>query len=1292
MDTDNYSATKISCIVPRLFPSLGPALLISMGYIDPGKWAAAVEGGARFGFDLVLLVLAFNCSAIFCQYISACVAVVTGKNLAQICSEEYNRPTCILLGVQAELSVIALELNMILGISYGLNLLFGLDMFICILLSASDAVLFPFLTALMDKCKTEMLFISAAGLALSFYVIGILTNQPEIPLIVDEIFPRLKGESAYTLMSLLGASIMPHNFYLHSSIVQQQQQWQRLRSISTGTFCHEHLFAIMCIFSVIFLVNLVVMLSAATVFHSAGLPVSFQDIPFLLDQILRSPMAPFAFFLVLFFSSQVTTLTWNIGAQVLVHDFFEITPPVWIHRATIKSLAIVPALFCAWNSGAEGIYQLLIFSQVILALLLPSSVIPLFRVASSGLIMGVFKLSHFMEILALLVFLGMLALNIFFILEILFGDADWIGWNVGNSTTIPYMIILIAACASFSLMLWLAATPLSSARVSPGMQIFNLASQKELPEPSECTEENELNVVHYDGDNDPRAEHAAMDKSVLSSENYVLESEVDLPETIKDSDPDHPNQSADVENYARSTSHTKESTSPVEQVPIPAGVDDVSADGLLGETTSQKVEPNDILAKTGMEVEVHTAGKDDDEVDVWEPDESPEGIAGSMSTSTYEGPGSFKNASGKSDDGCSGSLSRLSGLGRAARRTLAAVLDEFWGHLFDFHGQVTQDAKSKGIDVILGLELKPVVCTVKTDVAGTEYATQDFSEVERGSIFLTRSRDYDSPRQQRMSNLESSFGIQTGVPSWSSYIQSLDACVQNSRSNQLNANEKRYSSLRLPSYSNERDYQPATIHGCQMASYYRRIDADRNADSLGIPLDPSTPKSTSHVPNYRNSLTSSSGQNGFASVNMSSIQNPSLPMVSKLQVEGPYYNASLVGTGGDSGPSAYTKKYHSLPDISGLTVYNRNSYLADRNTQWSNPIGPGPSASRLPYEQSTYLPASSRAEGLPLPFDELSPSKHYRDPFSMPLSSNLDTKSLWSRQPFEQLFGVAGRPRNVGREGVVQKPVSHSDSEAKLLQAFKSCVLKLLKLEGSDWLFRQNGGIDEDLIERVAATEGLLYEAEGNEVNWVHLVDSPYISSDGKFWLRNEEACHASCKVSLVPNCGEGCVWQVGLIVSFGVWCVRRILELSLMESRPELWGKYTYVLNRLQGILDPAFFKIRPPISTCLCLQIPSTLAGRSGLPLPNGLSPATGKATRGRFTSAGMLLDLIKDVEASVSSRKGRTGTAAGDVAFPKGKENLASVLKRYKRRLSNKSVGAHDGAPGSRKAPMPTTSFMQ
>ncbi|EEC76013.1 hypothetical protein OsI_13166 [Oryza sativa Indica Group] len=139
--------------------------------------------------------------------------------------------------------------------------------------------------------------------------------------------------------------------------------------------------------------------------------------------------------------------------------------------------------------------------------------------------------------------------------------------------------------------------------------------------------------------------------------------------------------------------------------------------------------------------------------------------------------------------------------------------------------------------------------------------------------------------------------------------------------------------------------------------------------------------------------------------------------------------------------------------------------------------------------------------------------------------------------------------------------------------------------------------------------------------------------------------------MSLLPKCGDDCVWQAPLIVSFGVWCIRQILNLCLVESRPELWGKYTYVLNRLQGILDPAFSKPRKPMKGCVCLQ-------------------KVAKPISGTFTTAGMILEMIKDVEQAISSRKGRSGTAAGDVAFPKGKENLASVLKRYKRRLSNKT----------------------
>ncbi|KAF0890157.1 hypothetical protein E2562_038259 [Oryza meyeriana var. granulata] len=232
---------------------------------------------------------------------------------------------------------------------------------------------------------------------------------------------------------------------------------------------------------------------------------------------------------------------------------------------------------------------------------------------------------------------------------------------------------------------------------------------------------------------------------------------------------------------------------------------------------------------------------------------------------------------------------------------------------------------------------------------------------------------------------------------------------------------------------------------------------------------------------------------------------------------------------------------------------------------------------------------------------------------------------------------------------------SYKESEAKLLQSLRFCILKLLKLEGSGWLFKQNGGSDEDLIDQVAAVEKLLQQ--GTSDNLLSHSDSqqPCDKADIQY-------------MRVLPNCGDDCIWRASLVVSFGVWSIRRVLDLSLVESRPELWGKYTYVLNRLQGILDPAFFKPRSDLTVCACLHKDirvlnsppqSSLISTSSVPRP----------IRGSFTTASVVLEMIKDVETAVSGRKGRSGTAAGDVAFPKGKENLASVLKRYKRRLSSK-----------------------
>ncbi|ONM08113.1 Ethylene-insensitive protein 2 [Zea mays] len=165
------------------FRTLGPTLLVSMGYLDFGKWLVAVEAGSRFGYDLVLLVLLFNLSAILCQYLSSCIGIVTKKNLAEICHQEYDQKICVVLGLQAGLSLLTSEFT-------------------------------------MDKRKAGMFNAYASGFTLVCFVLGLLVSHPKTPVNTNVMFPKLSGESAYSLMVLLGTNIIVHNFYTHSSVVQ----------------------------------------------------------------------------------------------------------------------------------------------------------------------------------------------------------------------------------------------------------------------------------------------------------------------------------------------------------------------------------------------------------------------------------------------------------------------------------------------------------------------------------------------------------------------------------------------------------------------------------------------------------------------------------------------------------------------------------------------------------------------------------------------------------------------------------------------------------------------------------------------------------------------------------------------------------------------------------------------------------------------------------------------------------------------------------------------------------------
>ncbi|KAK7378642.1 hypothetical protein VNO80_04088 [Phaseolus coccineus] len=1280
MEAETLSPNHPPSFLRQSLPAIVPMLLISTGYVDPGKWVATVEGGARFGFDLMAFMLIFNFAAIFCQYISARIGVVTGKNLAQICSDEYDTWTCMLLGVQTELSVIMLDLNMILGMAQGLNLIFGWDLFSCVFLAATGVVFHILLAVLLDIETAKFLGQIVAGFVLVSFILGMLINQPEIPFSMNGILIRLSGESAFVLMSLLGANLVPHNFYLHSSIVQWHQG---PASISQKALCHNHFLAILCVFSGLYLVNNMLMTSSANEFYSTGhVLLTFQDALSPMEQVFRNPIALLGFLLLLFLANQITALTWSLGGEVVVQGFLKLDIPGWLHYATIRVITVSSALYFVWSSGAEGMYQLLLFTQVLVALQLPSLVIPLFRVATSRSIMGVHKISQFLELLALIIFIGMLGLNIVFVVEMMFGNSDWasdLRWNVGSGVSISYLVLLTTSFSSLCFMLWLAATPLRSLSVRLDSKIWNWDMPTTLPNPpiigeksylteTRCREDASMHVeeptpavaktLEYPDVSYPSF-HPALPKSVMEPELHV--------------------------NVARAN-HSAMLASTSESEVVTTVINEIS-NSQLEDTKTKTMETNNPIEKT-MEVEgdSNVERDDDDDGDSWEAEEPSGFVLANVPSSTSDGPASFRSLNGKTDEGGNsfGSLSRIEGLGRAARRQLAAVLDEFWGQLFDFYGHITQEAKANKIDLLLGVgvDFRPTSSLQKVDVSRKDYSEYSGSVRGRASNTLANSDLYDYSKQPMMQSNSESYGLQRSTSSMrTDSIQLLDAYVQNSTHNLLDSGERRYFSVRNLHSSEARDYQPATIHGYQTASYLSRLGKDTDSANLNGPVDLSSLKSPSIVnAKYRDSLAFALGKRLCSGPSVG--QPPGFPKVAisrdcQLQSERSYYDFCSSGSADNSVNSVNTKKYHSLPDISGYSIPHRSAYVSDKNAPSDGSVGYGSCASRTCYQRTPYSNSGTRTGGH-LTFNELSSSKAYNEVLSSQWSSGFDTGSFRSRLPCEQ-FGPE-KNRNIAMEGVGSRPkaivqeTTFVDMERKLLLSVRLCIVKLLKLEGSDGLFRQNGGADEDLIDCVAAREKVVCEFETRETSQVnHESEAQYCLSDRKL----------SFSSSPVPNCGEGCIWRTDLIISFGVWCIHNILNLTLVESRPELWGKYTYVLNRLQGIIDPAFFKPRSPLVPCFCLQVLPAHQRKLNPHLSNEMILPTAKPGRGKCTTASGLLELIKDVELAISCRKGRIGTVAGDVAFPTGKKNLASVLKRYKWRLSNKPAGTNEGTC-SRKTP--------
>lgn len=870
--------------------------------------------------------------------------------------------------------------------------------------------------------------------------------------------------------------------------------------------------------------------------------------------------------MVLLFSSHIISLTSAIGSQVISQHLFGINLPLSGHHLLLKVFAIVPTLYWAKVAGAEGIYQLLIICQIIQAMLLPSSVIPLFRVASSRSIMGAHRVSSHLEILVFLAFLLMLFSNVIFVAEMLFGDSGWMNnlkGYTGSPVVLPYTVFILIACVSVFFSLYLAVTPLRSGSHEAESHEWSVHSQRELLNTPQEREDIKVDNVTYE--EDQRSYVGPSPKDVPDSHPELAMDYIDTSDTAVESDHDSQQSTAYASTAPEtcpSPSFTCEESKSVVAVNWPEPLEKVPASTVIEESTVESVVPRitterDVLVETDV-----SSGKDKEDMHALESEKS---IVDSIPCVSDDGPPSLTFSRGKGSDtgNGNGSLSRLSGLGRAARRQLAATLDEFWGHLFDYHGKLTQEASTKKFGILLGIDLRTPSTAVRTDKQAVEIPKSTLvRDSMRGAAFLSSSVDLMSPKNET-SNLELAYGLQRGpsmgLSSWSQGMQLPNTQLQGSSSSLLEQSARLNSNFSAPSYSdNNQFYQPATIHGYQLTSYLKQMNASRNPYS-SMPLDPQRlPKSSvSAVPTYVDSMMNARNHNLLASLGATPSQIPATSRVGSMMPERSYYDPSTVDGNENAGSPAYSKKYHSSPDMSGIIAASRAALLNE--AKLGGAIGSQSYLSRLASERSQYANSAARPAA-PLAFDELSPPKLQTDIFSAQSNMSPSARSLWAKQPFEQLFGMSSAELSKGdfnlsgrSGGMAKDDFSYKESETKLLQSLRFCIMKLLKLEGSGWLFKQNGGCDEDLIDRVAASEKLLMQ--GTAENQLLHGDLQQHSSDqvGIQYMRT------------LPNCGEDCVWRASLVVSFGVWCIRRVLDMSLVESRPELWGKYTYVLNRLQ-------------------------------------------------------------------------------------------------------------------------------
>lgn len=410
-----------------LLSHLGPAFLVSVGYLDPGNWATDIEGGSKFGYKLLWVLILANFIALLLQTLAARMGIVTRCHLAELCRDEYPRVANLLLWAMAEFAVIATDLTEVLGTAIGINLLFRIPLFVGVILTALDTFLLLSAQSQGMRRVEQVIFGFLAIISLCF-VIELFMSKPDAVEVAKGIFiPRVDMSSLYVAIGIVGATVMPHNFYLHSALVIERVPDRRPTTLRAE--CRYNLIDTAVALNAALFINCAILIIAAANFWTKGVEVStLAEAYHLLKstgiKIANIELAPLLFGIALIASGQSSTLCGTLAGQYVMEGFLDLRAPPVIRRLVTRLIAICPALIVISIMGETGTYQLLIFCQVVLALQLPFAIVPMIRFTDSKRRMQDFQNSKTVSTLAWLAASTVIGLNIAYVVHILFQGAS----------------------------------------------------------------------------------------------------------------------------------------------------------------------------------------------------------------------------------------------------------------------------------------------------------------------------------------------------------------------------------------------------------------------------------------------------------------------------------------------------------------------------------------------------------------------------------------------------------------------------------------------------------------------------------------------------------------------------------------------------------------------------------------------------------------------------------------------------------------------------------------------------